>query len=200
MDAGAGIVRSSKRALFVFTSFLKILAQLIIDLRSISYAIGPKIYPSYSSVVLSSLATTISHHIHASFKSITSSTMATRVILLLLLFLPYLSAFHPIPRALLARSSSPALAPLSTPLSTPTYLFEKRINDKRRRELGIADDEDEYDLDVALDQNTDPFITKVIAGSLILAIGGLLVVGVIIPMTAPQDGMMCNPIQNAGRC
>ena len=34
----------------------------------------------------------------------------------------------------------------------------------RRKKLGIADDEDEYDLEMALDNNTDPFITKVIAG------------------------------------
>ena len=115
-----------------------------------------------------------------------------------LFLLPFLSAYQiSYPRALVSRSSH-HLAPLST--ATPTSLFEKRINDRRRKELGIADDEDEYDLDFALDQNTDPFITKVIAGSLIVVITALLVVGVIIPLTAPQDGMMCNPIQNAGRC
>ena len=51
-------------------------------------------------------------------------------------------------------------------LRTPqTRLFEKRINDRRRKELGIADEEDEYDLGVALNNNTDPFITKVRHGS-----------------------------------
>ena len=53
------------------------------------------------------------------------------------------------------------------------------IGKKRRDELGISDDEDEYDLDVALNNNTDPFITKVIAGSFILAMIALLVVGLV---------------------
>jgi hypothetical protein len=34
----------------------------------------------------------------------------------------------------------------------------------RRKKLGIADNEDEYDLEMALDNNTDPIITKIIAG------------------------------------
>ncbi|GMH68823.1 hypothetical protein TrRE_jg711 [Triparma retinervis] len=54
----------------------------------------------------------------------------------------------------------------------------------------MNDDDFEYDLDQALNNNTDPFITKVIAGSLIVVILGLLVVGVIIPLTAPIDGNM----------
>mmetsp|Transcript_15664 Transcript_15664/g.32221 ORF Transcript_15664/g.32221 Transcript_15664/m.32221 type:complete len:123 (-) Transcript_15664:63-431(-) len=78
-----------------------------------------------------------------------------------------------------------------------TSLF---INQRRREELGLSDEDDEYDLGVALDTNTDPFITKVLAGSLIVVLLGLLVVGVIIPLTQPPDGGMCNPIQNAGRC
>jgi hypothetical protein len=58
------------------------------------------------------------------------------------------------------------------PSSTTLY-----INKKRREELGMEDDDFEYDLDQALNNNTDPFITKVIAGSLILVILALLVVG-----------------------
>ncbi|GMI48239.1 hypothetical protein TrCOL_g2942 [Triparma columacea] len=80
---------------------------------------------------------------------------------------------------------------------SPTTLF---INKKRREELGMEDDDFEYDLDQALNNNTDPFITKVIAGSLILVIFALLVVGVIIPLTAPIEGGLCSPIQNGGRC
>ena len=74
------------------------------------------------------------------------------------------------------------------------------INDKRRKQLGIADDEDEYDLDFALDQNTDPLITKIIAGSAILAIISLLVVGLIVPMTTDYGEGVCSPIQSGGRC
>jgi hypothetical protein len=38
----------------------------------------------------------------------------------------------------------------------------------RRKKLGIADNEDEYDLEMALDNNTDPIITKIIAGRYVL--------------------------------
>jgi hypothetical protein len=70
----------------------------------------------------------------------------------------------------------------------------------RRKKLGIADDEDEYDLGVALANNTDPFISKVVAGSLILAILGLLVAGVIIPATTDYGEGVCNTIRTGGRC
>lgn len=79
-------------------------------------------------------------------------------------------------------------------------VYNKKISDKRRRELGIADDEDEYDLDVALDNSTDPFITKVIAGSLILSITALLVAGIIIPATTDYGEGVCNPLLTGGRC
>mmetsp|Transcript_53187 Transcript_53187/g.64095 ORF Transcript_53187/g.64095 Transcript_53187/m.64095 type:complete len:154 (+) Transcript_53187:165-626(+) len=75
-----------------------------------------------------------------------------------------------------------------------------KIDDVRRKQLGIADDEDEYDLDAALDANTDPLITKIIAGSAIVAIIALLVVGVIIPSTSDFGDGVCVPIQNGGRC
>lgn len=75
-----------------------------------------------------------------------------------------------------------------------------KLSEKRKKELGVGDDEDEYDLGKALDTNTDPLITKIIAGSLILAIIGLLVVAVIIPLTTDYGDGVCNPILTAGRC
>lgn len=75
-----------------------------------------------------------------------------------------------------------------------------RISKERRDELGIGDDEDEYDLYRALDTNTDPLITKIIAGSLIVAIIGLLVVGVIVPLTTDYGEGVCNPLLTGGRC
>jgi predicted RND superfamily exporter protein len=75
-----------------------------------------------------------------------------------------------------------------------------RLSDKRKKELGVADDEDEYDLSQALNANTDPLITKLIAGSLIVVVIGLLVVAVIIPLTSDTGDGLCNPILNSGRC
>jgi hypothetical protein len=75
-----------------------------------------------------------------------------------------------------------------------------KMNSARRKKLGVADDEDEYDLDIALENNTDPFITKVIAGSLILAITGLLVAGVIVPATTDYGEGVCNALLTGGRC
>jgi hypothetical protein len=75
-----------------------------------------------------------------------------------------------------------------------------KISRERRDQLGIGEDQDEYDLDVALEQNTDPFITKVIAGSLILAILAGLVFGVVIPATTDYGEGICNPLLSAGRC
>lgn len=77
---------------------------------------------------------------------------------------------------------------------------EPKISQKRRAQLGINDDEDEYDLYFALDNNTDPFITKVIAGSLIVVLTGLLIAGVIVPSLTDYGEGVCSPIQNAGRC
>mmetsp|Transcript_50782 Transcript_50782/g.99277 ORF Transcript_50782/g.99277 Transcript_50782/m.99277 type:complete len:146 (-) Transcript_50782:261-698(-) len=76
----------------------------------------------------------------------------------------------------------------------------KRISKSRREELGMEDEDDEYDLDTALNNNTDPFITKVIAGSLIVAILALLVVGVVVPSITDYGEGVCSPIQNGGRC
>jgi hypothetical protein len=76
----------------------------------------------------------------------------------------------------------------------------RKISNIRRKQLGIADDEDEYDLDIALDMSTDPFITKVIAGSLILAITALLVAGIVIPATTDYGEGVCNALLTGGRC
>jgi hypothetical protein len=70
----------------------------------------------------------------------------------------------------------------------------------QQKQLGIADDEDEYDLDVALNNNTDPGITKIIAGSFILVMIALLVVGLVIPSITDYGEGVCSPIQNGGRC
>lgn len=77
---------------------------------------------------------------------------------------------------------------------------KKLISGSRRAQLGIADDEDEYDLGVALQNNTDPFITKVIAGSFIVAVIALLVAGIIIPATTDYGEGVCRPLLTGGRC
>jgi hypothetical protein len=75
-----------------------------------------------------------------------------------------------------------------------------KISQERRRQLGIPDGEDEYDLDVALSSNTDPLISKIVAGSLIVVVLGLLVAGVVIPSLTDYGEGVCNPIRTAGRC
>lgn len=77
--------------------------------------------------------------------------------------------------------------------------FSNKMTADRRKKLGVADDEDEYDLDVALDNNTDPFITKVVAGSLIVSILSLLVYAIVIPATT-DFGNACTPLLTGGRC
>jgi hypothetical protein len=89
---------------------------------------------------------------------------------------------------------------VSTELFAKKPPSEERISQKRRKQLGINDDEEEYDLEFALKNNTDPLITKVVAGSLILAIFALLVVGVIVPSLTDYGDGVCSPIQNGGRC
>jgi hypothetical protein len=53
---------------------------------------------------------------------------------------------------------------------------------------------------VALSSNTDPLISKIIAGSLIVVLLGLLVVGVVIPSLTDYGDYVCNPIRTGGRC
>ncbi len=81
-----------------------------------------------------------------------------------------------------------------------TFIPGKKMSIARRKELGVNDDEEEYDLEMALDNSTDPFITKVIAGSLIVSIMTLLIFGLVIPATTDYGEGVCNPLLTAGRC
>lgn len=118
--------------------------------------------------------------------------------LMLLQLLPSSLAFSPAIASL--SSTSTSASPLSSSrVSSSTQLFEK-ISDQRRKQLGIGEGEDEYDLGKALENNTDPLISKIIAGSFILAMIALLVVGVIIPYTTDYGEGVCNPLLTAGRC
>jgi len=74
------------------------------------------------------------------------------------------------------------------------------IDRKRREELGLPDDADEYDLGVALATNTDDGISKIVAGSFIAVMLILLVVGLVIPSITDYGDGVCSPIQNGGRC
>lgn len=82
--------------------------------------------------------------------------------------------------------------------SSNSRLYEK-ISRKRREQLGIGDDQDEYDLGQALETNTDPLITKIVAGSFIVVVIALLVVAIVIPATTDYGGA-CNPLLTGGRC
>lgn len=111
------------------------------------------------------------------------------------------SAFHqPLPGC----PSSTSLAPISRQTTFRRSLIvlhakKSKFTDERRKQLGIVD-EDEYDLGVALEANTDPLISKIIAGSLIVVLVGLLVAGVVIPSLTDYGEGVCNPILTQGRC
>ena len=112
------------------------------------------------------------------------------------------SSFSPlVPLASRTTTQRAAAAAAARPIS---FLLAKqkppKISEKRRKQLGINPDEDEYDLSFALEQNTDPLITKLIAGSLILVLVGLLVVGVVLPSLTDYGENVCNPIRTGGRC
>ena len=62
----------------------------------------------------------------------------------------------------------------------------------QQNELGLPEDADEYDLDVALNNNTDAGITKIIAGSFILVMLALLVVGLVIPSITDYGDGVCD--------
>lgn len=98
--------------------------------------------------------------------------------------------------ATISRSSGVAHRPVTLVQAKPP----PKISKERRKQLGINDDEDEYDLYFALDKNTDPFITKLIAGSLIFTIFGLLIAGVVIPSLTDYGEGVCNPLLTGGRC
>jgi len=78
--------------------------------------------------------------------------------------------------------------------------LKSEISEKRRKQLGISENEREYDLGVALETNTDPLITKIIAGSFILVVIALLVAGIVIPSMTDYGEGVCNPITSGGRC
>lgn len=111
-------------------------------------------------------------------------------------------------RLLSILSIATLLVPLVTAFSVTTQVSRSRrasphfvkISQERRKQLGISDDEDEYDLGVALNANTDTTISKLVAGSFIVVMIALLVVGVVIPMTTDYGDGLCNPVLNAGRC
>ena len=77
--------------------------------------------------------------------------------------------------------------------------LKSEISNKRKKQLGIVD-EREYDLELALETNTDPLITKIIAGSFILVVIGLLVAGIVVPTLTDYGDGVCNPVRTGGRC
>mmetsp|Transcript_30182 Transcript_30182/g.44883 ORF Transcript_30182/g.44883 Transcript_30182/m.44883 type:complete len:140 (-) Transcript_30182:461-880(-) len=132
----------------------------------------------------------------------------------LLLLLPTIDAFLSVQSGvckkscLLARPSytSGIIQSRRSPWTTKTSLNAgfpgggEKLSKERRKKLGVNDDEDEYDLEFALENNTDPLITKIIAGSFILVLIALLVAGVVIPSITDYGEGVCSPIQNGGRC
>ena len=84
--------------------------------------------------------------------------------------------------------------------TTTSSSLHSKLTKERRQQLGVGEDEDEYDLYKALETNTDPLISKIIAGSFILVMIALLVVGVVIPLTTDYGDGVCNPVLNGGRC
>ena len=80
------------------------------------------------------------------------------------------------------------------------FIPGKKINVAQRKKLGMNDDEEEYDLNVALENSTDPFISKLIAGSLIVSIFSLLIYAIVIPATTDYGEGVCNALLTGGRC
>ena len=80
------------------------------------------------------------------------------------------------------------------------FIPGKKINIAQRKKLGMNDDEEEYDLNVALENSTDPFISKLIAGSLIVSIFSLLIYAIVIPATTDYGEGVCNALLTGGRC
>jgi hypothetical protein len=76
------------------------------------------------------------------------------------------------------------------------------IKKDRRDQLGLGAEDDEYDLQMALDNNTDRTIVKIVAAAAFVSIVGGLVVGVLLPLldgSQASEGF-CVPAQNGGRC
>ena len=89
------------------------------------------------------------------------------------------------------------LAPEHRPLAAPLYA---KFSKAQRKKLGMDEFDDEYDLGMALDNNTDPLITKIIAGSFIVSMLAALIFGIVIPATADYGEGVCNTLLTAGRC
>mmetsp|Transcript_24440 Transcript_24440/g.37028 ORF Transcript_24440/g.37028 Transcript_24440/m.37028 type:complete len:126 (+) Transcript_24440:3-380(+) len=123
-----------------------------------------------------------------------------KLLLLILPFLPFLEAFAPCPSRSGVTSFSPRSLGVDRHQQLQLPVLNMKIDKKRRKELGLPEDADEYDLDVALNNNTDAGITKIIAGSFILVMLALLVVGLVIPSITDYGDGVCSPIQNGGRC
>mmetsp|Transcript_17708 Transcript_17708/g.37003 ORF Transcript_17708/g.37003 Transcript_17708/m.37003 type:complete len:127 (-) Transcript_17708:1120-1500(-) len=125
-----------------------------------------------------------------------------KTFLFLLPFLPLIHAFTPHRSNHAISKVAPShRRQLTTPLTTasPSSCLDM-IDRKRREELGLPDDADEYDLGVALATNTDDGISKIVAGSFIAVMLILLVVGLVIPSITDYGDGVCSPIQNGGRC
>ncbi|KAL7527147.1 hypothetical protein ACHAXR_001828 [Thalassiosira sp. AJA248-18] len=126
--------------------------------------------------------------------------------LFLLPFLPLLQGFSPSGGTRIAKTIQRNInnhdlrVSSNTSPTVPSFFELHAIDQKRKNQLGIPDDEDEYDLYLALSNNTDPGITKIIAGSFILVMVALLVVGLVIPSITDFGDGVCSPIQNGGRC
>ena len=136
-----------------------------------------------------------------------------KLLLVILPFLPFLDAFAPCAcRAGVARLGTTDRHMINQKrrvrYSVFNYVLTRCIRQAsltlsyitQQNELGLPEDADEYDLDVALNNNTDAGITKIIAGSFILVMLALLVVGLVIPSITDYGEGVCSPIQNGGRC
>jgi hypothetical protein len=127
-----------------------------------------------------------------------------RIQIIILSFLCAVTFFLPSSSAFAVYPQTVTVSPLGLSQSSPLVLKAQKKFDRftknRRQELGLPDDADEYDLDEALRNNTDPFISKVIAGSFILTMIILLVVAIVLPSLTDYGEGVCNPLLTGGRC
>ena len=85
--------------------------------------------------------------------------------MLILLCILIITCVHSL--VLLPSSSLPLKATTTSSLSLPSSRFaiharNNKYSKSRRNKLGLDEDDDEYDLDQALDRNTDPLISKIL--------------------------------------
>ena len=114
-------------------------------------------------------------------------------------FVPVASTFITLPPTSRTPTSLP---PSLHPPSFASSSSSLSISKKRREELGLAEEDVEYDLDAALATNTDPLITKIIVGSFTLVMVALIVFGFFLPYldSTQTDLGYCVPMQNNGKC